>query len=140
MTDNEFNLYMECRKQYSRVTADIDAFKGERAELDRLYRLGSEMPLPTDYKWWERLLMFLRLRRPRATLIPAERLDKYGERLKYLDSVVARAEFARDSVYEKLNSFTPNDTELRFVDVCDRCDSLQKQVDQLRRLVTCSAK
>lgn len=140
MTDNEFNLYMECRKQYSRVTADINAFKSERAELDRIYRLGSEPPLPTDYRWWERLLMFLRLRSPRATLIPADRLHKYDERLKYLDNIVARAEFARDSVYEKLNSFTPNDTELRFVDVCDRCDSLQKQVDQLRRLVTCSAK
>ena len=140
MTDNEFNLYMECRRQYSRVTADINAFNSERAELDNVYRIGSQQPLPSDYMWWERLLMFLRLRKPRATLIPSDRLHKYDERLKYLDNVVARAEFARDSVYEKLNSFTPNDTELRFVDVCDRCDSLQKQVDQLRRLVTCSAK
>jgi hypothetical protein len=135
MTDNEFNLYMECRRQYSRVTADINAFNSERAELDNVYRIGSQPPLPTDYKWWERLLMFLHLRRPRATLIPSDRLHKYDKRLKYLDRVVERAEFARDSVYEKLNSFTPNDTELRFVDVCDRCDSLQKQVDQLRRLV-----
>lgn len=140
MTDSEFNLYMECRRQYSRVTTDIDAFKGERAELDRIHRLGSAEPLPSDYSWLERLLMFLHLRKPRATLIPSERLQKYADRLKYLDSVVARAEFARDSVYEKLNSFTPTDTELRFVDVCDRCDSLQKQVDQLRRLVTCCAK
>lgn len=140
MTDNEFNLYMECRRQYSRVTADINAFNSERAELDNVYRIGSQPPIPSDYRWWERVLMRLRLRSPRLTLIPAERLHKYEERLKYLDSVVARAEFARDSVYEKINSFAPNDTELRFVDVCDRCDSLQRQVDQLRRLVTCCAK
>lgn len=140
MTDSEFNLYMECRKQYSRVTADIDAFKGERSELDRIHRLGSAAPLPSDYRWWERVLMKLRLMKPRATLIPSERLQKYADRLKFLDEVVSRAEDARLSIYARLNSFTPTDTELRFVDVCDRCDSLQKQVDQLRRLVTCCAK
>ena len=80
MTDNEFNLYMECRKQYSRVSADIDAFKGERAEIDNVYRIGSQPPLQSDYKWWERLLMRLKLRKPRATLIPACRLHKYEER------------------------------------------------------------
>lgn len=140
MTDSEFNLYMECRRQYSRVTTDIDAFKCERAELDRIHRLGSAEPLPSDYSWLERLLMFLHLRKPRATLIPSERLQKYADRLKYLDEVVNRAEDARLSIYARLNSFTPTDTELRFVDVCDRCDSLQRQVDQLRRLVNTAIK
>lgn len=140
MTDSEFNLYMECRKQYSRVTADIEAFKGERADIDRIHRIGAKEPLPSDYRWWERLLMWMKIRKPRATLIPTERLQKYAERLKFLDDVVGRAEEARLSIYARLNEFSPTDTELRFVDVCDRCDSLQRQVDQLRRLVNTAIK
>ena len=105
-----------------------------------LGRLGSAEPLPSDYRWWERLLIKTKLMKPRATLIPSERLQKYADRLKYLDEVVSRAEDARLSIYARLNTFSPSDTELRFVDVCDRCDSLQRQVDQLRRLVNTSIK
>jgi hypothetical protein len=137
MTDEQFNLYINLRREYKRTNLDFAAFTDERSQLDNLFRIGSQPPLPSDYKWWERLLMRLRLRSPRLTLIPAERLKKYEDRLKYLDEVVARCDRARLGISERLRSFNPTTSELRFVDVCDRCDSLQKQVDQLRRLVTC---
>lgn len=135
MTDGEFNLYMECRRQYGRVCRDIDQFKGERSELDNLVRIGSQEPQWSDYKWWERLLVWLKLRKRRKTIIPQDRLDRYTERLKYLDKVVARAEIARDTIYTKLNSYRPTDTELRFVDIIDRHDRLQAEFDRLNRIV-----
>lgn len=135
MTDGEFNLYMECRRQYGRVCRDIDAFKGERSELDNLVRIGSQEPQKVDLKWWERLMVWLKLRKRRLTIIPQERLDRYTERVKYLDKVIDRAEIARDTIYTKLNSYRPTDTELRFVDIIDRHDRLQAEFDRLNRLV-----
>ena len=135
MTDGEFTLYMECRRQYGRVCRDIDQFKGERSELDNLVRIGSQEPQVSDYKWWERLLVWLKLRKRRLTIIPQERLDRYTERVKYLDNVVARAEIARDTIYTKLTSYRPTDTELRFVDIIDRHDRLQAEFDRLNRIV-----
>lgn len=135
MTDGEFNLYMECRRQYGRVCRDIDQFKCERSELDNLVRIGSHEPQGSDIKWWERLLVWLNLRKRRMTIIPQERLDRYTERLKYLDMVVSRAEIARDTIYTKLNSYRPTDTELRFVDIIDRHDRLQAEFDRLNRIV-----
>lgn len=135
MTDGEFNLYMECRRQYGRVCRDIDALKGERSELDNLVRIGSQEPQWSDLKWWERLLVWLKLRKRRMTIIPQERLDRYTERVKYLDNVVARAEIARDTIYTKLNSYRPTDTELRFVDIIDRHERLQAEFDRLNRIV-----
>ena len=135
MTDGEFNLYMECRRQYGRVCRDIDQFKGERSELDNLVRIGSQEPQVSDYKWLERLLVWLKLRKRRLTIIPQERLERHTERVKYLDNVVARAEIARDTIYTKLNSYRPTDTELRFVDIIDRHDRLQAEFDRLNRIV-----
>ena len=135
MTDGEFTLYMECRRQYGRVCRDIEALKGERSELDNLVRIGSQEPQVSDYKWWERLLVWLKLRKRRLTIIPQERLDRYTERVKYLDNVVARAEIARDTIYTKLTSYRPTDTELRFVDIIDRHDRLQAEFDRLNRIV-----
>jgi len=135
MTDGEFNLYMESRKQYGRVCRDIDAFKGERSELDNLVRIGSQEPQRCDIRWWERLLVWLKLRKRRLTIIPQDRLDRYTERVKYLDKVIDRAEIARDTIYTKLNSYKPTDTELRFVDIIDRHDRLQAEFDRLNRLV-----
>lgn len=135
MTDGEFNLYMECRKQYGRVCRDIDAFKGERSELDNLVRVGSQELQNGDLKWWERLLVWLKLRKRIMTIIPEERLDRYTERVKYLDKVIDRAEMARDTIYTKLNSYRPTDTELRFVDIIDRHDRLQAEFDRLNRIV-----
>lgn len=135
MTDGEFNLYMECRRQYGRVCRDIDQFKGERSELDNLVRIGSQEPQKVDLKWWERLMVWLKLRKRRLTIIPQERLDRYTERVKYLDKVIDRAETARDTIYTKLNSYRPTDTELRFVDIIDRHDRLQAEFDRLNRIV-----
>lgn len=135
MTDGEFNLYMECRKQHGRVCRDIDQFKGERSELDNLVRIGSQEPQKVDVRWWERLLVWLKLRKRRMTIIPQERLDRYTERVKYLDKVIERAEIARDTIYTKLNSYRPTDTELRFVDIIDRHDRLQAEFDRLNRIV-----
>lgn len=135
MTDGEFNLYMECRRQYGRVCRDIEALKCERSELDNLVRIGSQEPKWSDYKWWERLLVWLKLRKRRMTIIPQERLDRYTERVKYLDNVVARAEIARGTIYTNLNSYRPTDTELRFVDIIDRHDRLQAEFDRLNRIV-----
>lgn len=135
MTDGEFNLYMECRRQYGRVCRDIEQFKGERSELDNLVRIGSQEPQWSDYKWWERLLVWLKLRNRRKTIIPQERLYRYTERVKYLDRVIDRAEMARDKIYSKLNSYRPTDTELRFVDIIDRQDRLQAEFDRLNRIV-----
>ena len=135
MTDGEFTLYMECRRQYGRVCRDIDQFKGERSELYNLVRIGSQEPQVSDYKWWERLLVWLKLRKRRMRIIPQERLDRYTERVKYLDNVVARAEIARDTIYTKLTSYRPTDTELRFVDIIDRHDRLQAEFDRLNRIV-----
>lgn len=135
MTDGEFNLYMECRRQYGRVCRDIDQFKGERSELDNLVRIGSQEPHRGDVKWWERLLVWLGIRKRRLTIIPQDRLDRYTERVKYLDKVIERAEIARDTIYTKLNSYRPTDTELRFVDIIDRHDRLQAEFDRLNRIV-----
>lgn len=135
MTDGEFNLYMECRRQYGRVCRDIDQLNGERSELDNLVRIGSQEPQCSDLKWWERLLVWLKLRKRRMTIIPQERLDKYTERVKYLDRVIDRAEMARDTIYANLNSYRPTDTELRFVDIIDRHDRLQAEFDRLNRIV-----
>lgn len=135
MTDGEFNLYMECRKQYGRVCRDIDQFKGERSELDNLVRIGSQEPQGSDLKWLERFLVWMGLRKRRLTIIPQERLERYTERVKYLDKVIDRAEMARDTIYTKLNSYRPTDTELRFVDIIDRHDRLQAEFDRLNRIV-----
>lgn len=135
MTDCEFNLYMECRRQYGRVCRDIDQFKGERSELDNLVRIGSQEPQWSDYKWWERLLVLLKLRKRRKTIIPQERLYRYTERVKYLDMVIDRAEKARGTIYTNLNSYRPTDTELRFVDIIDRHERLQAEFDRLNRIV-----
>lgn len=135
MTDGEFNLYMECRKQYGRVCRDIDQFKGERSELDNLVRIGSQEPQGSDLKWWERFLVWMGLRKRRLTIIPQERLERYTERVKYLDKVIDRAEIARDTIYTKLNSYRPTDTELRFVDIIDRHERLQAEFDRLNRIV-----
>ena len=62
-------------------------------------------------------------------------MDKYTERVKYLDKVIDRAEIARDTIYTKLNSYRPTDTELRFVDIIDRHDRLQAEFDRLNRIV-----
>lgn len=140
MTDGEFNLYMECRKQYGRVCRDIDQFKGERSELDNLVRIGSQEPRKGDVKWWERLLVWMGLRKRRLTIIPQERLDRYTDRVRYLDKVIDRAEMARDTVYTKLNSYRPTDTELRFVDIIDRHDRLQAEFDRLNRIVKTTLK
>lgn len=135
MTDGEFNLYMECRRQYGRVCRDIEALKGERSELDNLVRIGSQEPHWSDFKLWERLLVWLKLRKRRMTIIPQDRLDRYAERVKYLDRVIDRAEMARDTIYKNLNSYRPTDTELRFVDIIDRHDRLQSEFDRLNRIV-----
>lgn len=135
MTDGEFNLYMECRRQYGRVCRDIDQFKGEMSELDNLVRKGSQEPQWSDYKWWERLLVLFKLRKRRLTIIPQERLDRYTERVKYLDRVIDRAEKARGTLYTNLNSYRPTDTELRFVDLIDRHERLQAELDRLNRIV-----
>lgn len=135
MTDGEFNLYMECRRQYGRVCRDIDALKGERSELDNLVRIGSQEPQWSDLKWCERILVWLKLRKRRMTIIPQDRLDRYTERVKYLDMVIDRAEMAREKIYAKLNSYRPTDTELRFVDIIDRHDRLQAEFDRLNRIV-----
>lgn len=134
MTDEQFNLYINLRREYKRTSLDLAAFTDERSQLDNVYRIGSQPPLPSDYKWWERLLMRLRLRKPRVTLIPAERLQKYEDRLKYLDEVVKRCETARTNISERIRSFNPSTNELRFVDTCDRLDAMQADIDKLKRL------
>ena len=134
MTDEQFNLYINLRREYKRTNLDLAAFTDERCQLDNLFRIGSQPPLPTDYKWWERLLMLFRLRRPRATLIPSDRLQKYEDRLKYLDEVVARCDRARLGISERLRDFNPSVNELRFVDTCDRLDAMQTEIDRLKRL------
>ena len=134
MTDEQFNLYINLRREYKRTNLDLASFTDERSQLDNVYRIGSQPPLPSDYRWWERLLMRLRLRRPRATLIPADRLQKYEDRLKYLDEVVKRCDRARVGISERLRSFNPTSSELRFVDNCDRMDAMQAEIDRLKRL------
>lgn len=134
MTDEQFNLYINLRREYKRTNLDLAAFTDERSQLDNVYRIGSQAPLPSDYRWWERLLMRLRLRSPRATLIPAERLQKYEDRLKYLDEVVKRCDRARLGISERLRDFNPSVNELRFVDTCDRLDAMQAEINKLKRL------
>ena len=134
MTDEQFNLYINLRREYKRTNLDLAAFTDERCQLDNLFRIGSQPPLPTDYRWWERLLMRLRLRRPRATLIPSDRLQKYEDRLKYLDEVVSRCDRARLGISERLRDFNPSVNELRFVDTCDRIDAMQAEINKLKRL------
>jgi uncharacterized small protein (DUF1192 family) len=134
MTDEQFNLYINLRREYKRTNLDLAAFTDERSQLDNLFRIGSQPPLPSDYRWWERLLMRLRLRRPRLTLIPSDRLQKYEDRLKYLDEVVSRCDRARLGISERLRDFNPSVNELRFVDTCDRIDAMQSEIDRLKRL------
>ena len=134
MTDEQFNLYINLRREYKRTNLDLAAFTDERSQLDNLFRIGSQPPLPSDYRWWERLLMLFRLRRPRATLIPSDRLQKYEDRLKYLDEVVSRCDRARLGISERLRDFNPSVNELRFVDTCDRLDAMQAEINKLKRL------
>lgn len=132
MTDEQFNLYVQTRREYRRVCSDIEGIKSERCVLDNLWREGS---LPPVLKWWQKLLIALRLKKRPLTAISGERLQKLEDRLKYLDEVYERADSIRVGLASKLNDYRPTLMELRLVDFSDALERQQLKIESQDRLI-----
>lgn len=132
MTDEEFNLYVHTRREYRRVCTDIEGIKSERSTLDNVWREGS---LPPILKWWQRLLIALRLVKRPLTSISGERLQQIEDRLKYLDEVYESADSIRVGLASKLNDYRPTLMELRLVDFSDALERQQVQIEAQGRLI-----
>lgn len=132
MTDEQFNLYLHTRREYRRVCSDIEGIKDERCTLDNVWREGSKPPV---LKWWQKLLVALRLKKRPLTTLGGKRLQEIEDRLNYLDEVYVRAEKIRDGLAVKLSDYKPTLTEMRLVDFSDTADRLQNQLDAHGRLI-----
>lgn len=132
MTDEQFNLYVNTRREYRRVCSDIEGIKSERCTLDNVWREGS---LPPILKWWQKLLIALRLKKRPLTSISGERLQQIEDRLKYLDAVYERADSIRVGLASKLNDYRPTLMELRLVDFSDALERQQVQIEAQGRLI-----
>lgn len=132
MTDEQFNLYVQTRREYRRVCSDIEGIKSERCVLDNLWREGI---LPPVLKWWQKLLIALRLKKRPLTAISGERLQKLEDRLKYLDEVYERADSIRVGLASQLNDYRPTLMELRLVDFSDALERQQLKIESQDRLI-----
>ena len=132
MTDEQFNLYVQTRREYRRVCSDIEGIKSERCALDNVWREGS---MPPVLKWWHKLLIALRLKKRPLTAISGERLQELEDRLKYLDAVYERADSIRVGLASKLNDYRPTLMELRLVDFSDALERQQVQIEAQGRLI-----
>jgi len=132
MTDEQFNLYINARREYRRVCADIESVKSERCVLDNLLREGS---LPPQLNPWKRLLVFLGIVRRPMTSISGKRLQEIEDRLSYLDEVYERADAVRVGLASRLLDYKPSPMESRLVDFSDTAERLQEQIDAQGRLL-----
>lgn len=132
MTDEQFNLYVQTRREYRRVCADIEGIKSERCTLDNVWREGS---MPPRLKWWQKLLIALRLKKRPLTTLSGKRLQELEDRLNYLDEVYERADSIRVGLASKLTDYRPTLMEMRLVDFSDALERQQVQIEAQGRLI-----
>ena len=132
MTDDQFNLYVNTRREYRRVCSDIECIKYERSTLDNVWREGSKPPV---LKWWQKLLIALRMKKRPLTTLCGKRLQEIEDRLNYLDAVYERADNIRVGLASKLNDYRPTLMELRLVDFSDALERQRVQIEAQGRLI-----